>query len=107
MKQQHKEIPSVLSHFSHVRLSATQETVATPPDSFVHGIFPGRILEWVAMPSSKRFLTQGLNRSLLRRQAGSLPLGLTSNLTKEVSPPASSPIHNCPVVMGAVSRARR
>ena len=37
------------------------------------------------MPSSKRFLTQGLNRSLLRRQAGSLPLGLTSNLTKEVS----------------------
>ena len=31
------------------------------------------------------FLTQGLNRSLLHWQAGSLPLGLTPNLTKEVS----------------------
>ena len=26
----------------------------SPPGSFVHGILQARILEWVAMPSSKR-----------------------------------------------------
>ena len=27
----------------------------TPPDSSVHGILQARILEWVAMPSSREF----------------------------------------------------
>ena len=31
------------------------------PGSSVHGIFQARILEWVAMPSSKEFLTQESN----------------------------------------------
>ena len=37
----------------------------SPPGSSVHGIFWARILEWVAMPSSRGFfLTQGLNLCL-------------------------------------------
>ena len=50
----------------------------SPPGSPVHGILQVRILEWVAMPSSRAsFPTQGLNPhllSLLRWQVGSLPL---------------------------------
>ena len=38
--------------FSHVRLSATPWTVAHQVP-LVHGIFQARILEWVAMPSSR------------------------------------------------------
>ena len=48
------------------------------PSSSVHGILQARILEWVAMPSSRGFsLNQGLNPHLslfLNWQAGSLPL---------------------------------
>ena len=48
------------------------------PSSSVHGILQARILEWVAMPSSRGvFPTQGLNvrlLCLLHWQAGSLPL---------------------------------
>ena len=51
----------------------------TLPYSSVHGILQARILEWVAMLSSRGiFLTQGSNSSLLRLlhwQVGSLPLG--------------------------------
>ena len=50
----------------------------SPPGSSVHGILQARILEWVAMPSSRGiFLTQGLNPSvlcLLHWQTSSLPL---------------------------------
>ena len=50
----------------------------SPPGSSVHGILQARILEWVAMPSSRGiFPTQGLNLCLLcllHRQVGSLPL---------------------------------
>ena len=36
-----------------------------PPASSVHGILQARILEWVAIPISRRiFLTQGLNLDL-------------------------------------------
>ena len=41
----------VLSHFSHVRLCNSMD--CSPPGSSVHGIFQARILEWVAMPSSR------------------------------------------------------
>ena len=48
------------------------------PGSSVHGILQERILEWVAIPSSRGiFLTQGLNPCLLcllHWQLGSLPL---------------------------------
>ena len=51
---------------------------SSPPGSSVHGILQARILEWVAMPSSRGvFPTQGLNPhlvSVLHCQAGSLPL---------------------------------
>ena len=45
------------------------------PSSSVHGIFQARILEWVAVSSSKEiFPTQGLNLHVLLWQADSLPL---------------------------------
>ena len=55
------------------------------PDSFVHGIFLARILEWVAISYSRRssllqeiFPTQGLNPRvhLLHWQVDSLPLSM-------------------------------
>ena len=35
------------------------------PGSSVHGILQARVLEWVAIPSPRIFLTQGLNLRLL------------------------------------------
>ena len=52
-----------------------------PPGSSVHGILQARILEWVAMPSSRDLPDPGIepaSLSLLHWQAGSLllvPLG--------------------------------
>ena len=48
----------------------------SPPGSSVHGILQARILEWVAVPSSRGPLTRGWNPRLfhlLHWQAGSLP----------------------------------
>ena len=42
----------MLSRFSHVRLFVTPMDCSLPGSS-VHGIFQARILEWVAMPSSR------------------------------------------------------
>ena len=42
----------MLSRFSHVRLFATPWTVALPGSS-VHGSLQAKILEWVAIPSSR------------------------------------------------------
>ena len=65
----------VLSHFS---LTFWDPMDYSPPGSSVRGILQARMLEWVAMPSSKGiFPTQGLNLSLLcllHQQSGSLPL---------------------------------
>ena len=52
----------------------------SPPGSSVHGIFQARILEWVAMPSSRgssqpRDPTRNPHLLHLHWQAGSLPLG--------------------------------
>ena len=41
------------SHFSCVQLFVTPRSVCSPSGSSVHGIFQARILEWVAMPSSR------------------------------------------------------
>ena len=49
----------VLSCFSLVQLFATLWTVA-PPGSSVHGILQARILEWVAMPSSRGSSNPGI-----------------------------------------------
>ena len=48
----------------------------SPPGSLVHGIFQARILEWVAISSSREgiFPTQESNLHLLHWQAGSVPL---------------------------------
>ena len=46
----------VLSHFSGVLLFVTLWTAARQaplPGSSVHGILQARVLEWVAMPSSR------------------------------------------------------
>ena len=50
-----QELPSLacsFSHFSHVWLCVTPWTIACQPP-LVHGILQARILEWVAMPSSR------------------------------------------------------
>ena len=49
----------VLSRFSHVQLFAIPWAV-NPPDSSVHGILQVKILEWVAMLSSRRFPNPGI-----------------------------------------------
>ena len=63
----------VLSHFRHVRLFCDTMD-STLPASSVRGIFQARILEWVALPSSRGILlTQGSNLCLLcllQQQAG-------------------------------------
>ena len=65
----------MLSCFSHVRFLATP-WIGSPPGSSVHGILQVRILEWVAI-SSSRGSSQGSNLPilcLLHWQEGSLPL---------------------------------
>ena len=60
---------------SRVRLCDPMDS--SPPGSSVHGILQARILEWVAMPSSRGSSDPGLepeSLSLLHWQAGSLPL---------------------------------
>ena len=47
-------IITVFSHFSCVRLFS-DPIDCSPPGSSVHGVLQARILEWVAMPSSRGF----------------------------------------------------
>ena len=65
----------MLSSFNNVRLSNSMD--CSPPGSSVHGILQARILEWIAIPFSGIFPTQGMSWFLLRLlqwQVGSLPL---------------------------------
>ena len=59
-------------------VSLCDPTDCSPPDSSVHGILQARIMEWVAISSSRGiFPTQGLEARLLcllRWQADSLPI---------------------------------
>ena len=58
----------MLSHFSHAWLFATSWTIS-PPGFSIHGILQARILEWVAIPSSRGvFQTQGLKPHLLHHR---------------------------------------
>ena len=43
----------MISHFSHVQLFSTLWIIYSLSGSSVHGILQARILEWVAMPSSR------------------------------------------------------
>ena len=53
----------------------------SPPGSSVHGILQARILEWVALPSSRGvFLTQGSNLRLLHCKQILYPLSHPRNL---------------------------
>ena len=52
-----------ISH-SVVSVSFYDPMDCSPPGSSVHGILQVRILEWVAMPFSRIFVTQGLNPGL-------------------------------------------
>ena len=52
----------------------------SPPGSSVHGVLQARILEWVAIPSSKGFFpVQGLNLGLLYCMRASLVAQLVKN----------------------------
>ena len=56
-------------------LSACDPMDCSPPSSFAHGILQARVLERVAISSSRGiFLTQGSNTRLLHWQADSLQL---------------------------------
>ena len=46
----------------------------SPPGSSVHGILQARILEWVAMPSSKDLPDPGIKPASPTLQADALPL---------------------------------
>ena len=60
----------------------------SPPGSSVHGISWARILEWVAISSSRGiFLIQGSNPHLLHWQVGSLPLRQEGSLSKVLTVP--------------------
>ena len=78
----------------------------SPPGSSVHGILQARILEWVAMPSSRdssqpRDQTQ-VSYLLLHWQAGSLPLAPPGKPSLPLVPPLYIIIiiyvYNCIVV---------
>ena len=58
-----------------IRNQLGDSTDCSPPGSSVHGIFQARILEWVAISSSRGiFQTQRANLHLLHLQVDSLPL---------------------------------
>ena len=59
---------SVLSHLSHVQLFVTLRTVAYQAPLSM-GIFQARILEWVAMPSSRRSSRPGIEPASLMSSA--------------------------------------
>ena len=55
-----REIYSELSCFSHVHVHVHVQSLwdpmdCSPPGSSIHGILRARILEWVTIPSSKRY----------------------------------------------------
>ena len=60
-----KSLQSCLTLFNPVECS--------PPGSSVHGILQARVLEWVAMPSSRDFPNQGIEPRSPALQADSLP----------------------------------
>ena len=69
----------LLSRFSHGRCCVTTVD-CSPPGSSVHGILQARIVEWMAISSSRRsdpgIKPASLPWGLLHWQAGSLPLVL-------------------------------
>ena len=68
----------------------------SPPGSSVHGILQTRILEWVAMPSSRGLPDPGIEPRSPALQADSLPSGPTGGIrttqlsTEEKSPQSST-----------------
>ena len=58
----------MLNHFSRVLLCDPMD--CSLPVSSAHGVLQAKILEWVAVPSSREiFLTQGLSPDLLNLRA--------------------------------------
>ena len=61
----------VLSQFSHIQLCDPMD--CRPPGSSVHGVLQARILEWVAMPSSRGSSQPWIEPGSPALQVGSLP----------------------------------
>ena len=85
----------MLSHFSHVQLCDPMD--CSPSGSSVHGISQARILEWVAMPSS-RDQTHRRIRNLIMIQFSSVQLScsivsdsLRPHESQHPRPPCPSP----------------
>ena len=64
--------PLVVQSWSRVWLCDPMD--CSPPGSSAHGIFQARILEWVAMPSSRGLPDPGIKPASPALQADSLPL---------------------------------
>ena len=70
----------MLSRFSRVS-TLCKSMDRSLPGSSVHGILQARILERVAVPSSRDLLDSGTDPRLLRRRARSLPLALLERVS--------------------------
>ena len=82
----------MLSHFSRVQLFATPVD-CSPPGSSVHGILQARILEWVAIPSSRgssQPRDQTCVSHIASRYLPSEPLGKSNYLNIQNAPCGST-----------------
>ena len=71
---------------SSVQLFVTPSTDASPPDSSVHGIFQGRIREWVAVPFSRG--SRPRDETRVSRIAGRFfTISVTREVTRDKGPP--------------------
>jgi len=71
----------------------------SPLGSSVQGILQARILEWVAIPFSRGFLTQGLNLALLRCRQIIYPLSHQMKNVKTVVNPTGGPVSSIQTVI--------
>ena len=76
-----------------IELFAAVSDSLQPPGSSVHGILQARILEWVAIPSSRDLSDPGTEPKFLAFQADSLPSEPSGNLVNAKDQPQSF-IHN-------------
>ena len=80
LKKQKIGLPCMHAKSLQSRTALCDPTDCSPPGFSVHGVFQARILEWVAMPSSRGSSRPRdgacISLCLLHWQAGSLPLAL-------------------------------
>ena len=66
-------IYSIIYLYQYVKVPESCSTLCDPMDCTIHGIFQGRILEWVAFPFSRDLPNPGIELRSSALQADSLP----------------------------------